>query len=144
MSIPRFKHIAFYLFVKYSVFAVVLALLDNRFKSLVIDNADNNPSSLFWGTFQYSFEVVAFILLMVLILTAPIYFSFKIKKALYFWIAQITIFISEYFIYTQLASTSDLKNGLYNVLISVLLFPLFFFKHIRSHKSTLAAIDSAL
>jgi len=61
---------------------------------------------------------------------APIYFTFKIKNGIYFILCIGLILTAEYFVYTCLATQADLKNGIYNGLISLLMLILFFYKSI--------------
>jgi len=73
----------------------------------------------------------------------PLHFSFKVRKMIYFIsiISIVLIAIAEYFLYTYLASTSNLLNGLYNGIIGLTFFVLFFYRHINqivSKKSDLS------
>jgi len=62
--------------------------------------------------------------------SAPLYFAFKVKNAIYFILLISLILVAEYFLYTNLASRSDLMNGVYNGIVSLVVFTLFFFKQI--------------
>lgn len=39
---PRFINILLYFLVKYMVYFIIIAFMDDRFKSIVIDNSENN------------------------------------------------------------------------------------------------------
>jgi hypothetical protein len=62
--------------------------------------------------------------------SAPNYYSLKVETL---WILILLVgatFVIEYFLYTYLASQSDLMNGVYLEIIGILLFLLFFYRHI--------------
>jgi hypothetical protein len=56
-------------------------------------------------------------------------FLFRVKSMLYFLLIVSLILAGEYFLYTSLASQTNLMNGIYNGIISVFFLLLFFFKH---------------
>ena len=70
--------------------------------------------------------------LCIVLFSAPIYFAFKVKNTFYFIMIISTIFIGEYFLYTYFASETNLINGVYNGIMSILFFLLFFFKEIST------------
>ncbi len=126
---PKFINILLYLFVKYMAFALILAFQDERFKLLVINDAQNGHD-LFLNSFHYLVYVLVFIFILILFFSLPIYFSLKVKRAIYFMPLIIIILVAEYFIYTYLASPAHLMNGVYNEILSLIFLFLFFFKHI--------------
>lgn len=65
-----------------------------------------------------------------ILFSAPIYYSVKQKRPWILILVVVTTFVIEYFLYTYLASQSDLMNGVYNGIISLLLFFIFFYRHI--------------
>ena len=85
-------------------------------------------------------DAIAFYLLIFLSLPAisialfavPLYFILRIRKALYMVLLLIGILVIEYYLYTYLASESDLKNGIYNEVISMIILVFFFFRHFKS------------
>ena len=85
-------------------------------------------------------EAIAFYLLIFLSLPAisialfavPLYFILKIRKAIFMVLPLTGLFVIEYYLYTYLASESDLKNGIYNEVISMIILAFFFFKHFKS------------
>jgi hypothetical protein len=70
--------------------------------------------------------------MMIILFSAPIYFSFRIKNAVIFGIVNILILFAEYLLYTYSESELDLFNGVYNAIISLMIFYLFFSKEIVS------------
>jgi hypothetical protein len=129
---PKFLNIIFFLFVKYLVFACVLAFGEGRFKLLVILNS-NNRHELFVNSLYYLLYVIIVIFLFILIFSIPIYFVFKIRNAAFFSLLMITILILEYLLYIYLGSQKYVDiDAVYNSILTVLFLFLFFFKHIRS------------
>ena len=126
---PKFLNVLLFLVVKYIVFFVVLAFIGDRFKSLVIKNSDNTRE-LISNTGYYSVYILFYTLVAVIVFSLPIYFTFKVKNPIYFILLISAILAVEYLLYTNLASTTDLMNGVYNGIISILFLPLFFYRHI--------------
>jgi hypothetical protein len=67
-----------------------------------------------------------------IVFSAPVYFSFRVKRLIYFALIIAVILIAEYLFYTWSASQANLMNGVYNGIISLLLLLLFFFRHISN------------
>lgn len=65
-----------------------------------------------------------------LLFSAPLYYSFKVKNSLHFIVLVALILLTEYYIYTCLASPGDPWNGIYNIIISLVFWEIFFYKHI--------------
>ena len=128
---PSIFAVSSYLVTKYTIFFSLLAFRDDRFKSIVVDNSASGKE-IIEHTFFYCINVLVFIFFLSLIFFAPIYFSFKQKNPIYLILFLILILVIEYFFYTYLASPSDLVNGAYNVIISILLLLVFFYRHIAS------------
>jgi hypothetical protein len=87
-----------------------------------------NSEDLFYYLWMFLFLPVV----SMLIFTVPLYFSFKVNNVAYFLIIAGVCIIIEYFIYTYLASQADLMNGVFNGIISVVFFLLFFYRPIKS------------
>jgi hypothetical protein len=122
---PAFLNILLYLFVKYLVFYVYLMFKNNDYYFLepgIRDGAD---------LFYYLWLLLFLPFTSILLFSAPIYYSFKLNRAIYFMVLISGVLVAEYFLYTHLASQADLMNGVYNGILSVLFLFLFFFKHIR-------------
>jgi len=126
---PKYLNVLLCFFIKYVVFFICLAFLNDRFKTIVIANSANTPE-LLRNTMYYSVTVVFAILFFLPIFPTIIYFSFKVKNRILFPLLIITIILSEYYYYTYLASTSDYLNGIYNGFITILFVALFFYKAI--------------
>jgi len=128
---PKFFNIILFLFVKYIVFALVLAVMEDRFKLLVINNSDNKQE-LISNSFYYLLYVLVFIVAFILVFSAPIYFTFKVKRVIYFVLLMIAILIAEYILYVYLNSQKYLfdNDGIYNAIISILFLLLFFYRYI--------------
>ena len=126
---PKFPNILLFLFVKYIVFFFILACIGDRFKLLVINNFGNRKE-LFSNKEYYLLYILIFMVLSILIFSGPIYFTLKVKNTTYFILLISGISVAEYLLYTHLASTSDLMNGVYNEMISMLFLLIFFYRHI--------------
>ena len=126
---PKFLNVLLFLVVKYIVFFIVLAFIGDRFKSLVIKNSDNTRE-LISNTGYYSVYILFYTLVAVMVFSLPFYFTFKVKNPIYFILLISAILVVEYLVYTNLASTTDLMNGVYNGIISILFLLLLFYRHI--------------
>lgn len=116
------------------MFFLLLAFIEDRFISIVLNQAETNQELLRFTT-SYFVQVVIFSFFLTIIFTAPLNFILKIKNALYFWFG-IAIFICiEYITYTYLASPSDKILGLYNAAIGLVLLYAFFHRSIREKGS---------
>lgn len=120
-----------YLLVKYFVFFFILAFVGDRFKSIVLDNAETS-SEIFKLTLNYILYVAIYAIPLILIFGFPLYYILKIKKGIYFLLCIILFFIVEYYIYTYLYASSNKILGIYNIIISIILLGIFFYKIIRS------------
>lgn len=118
------------LLVKYIIFFFVLAFVDNRFKSTVLDNAETS-SEIFKLTLGYILTVLFYTIPLILVFGFPLNYILKIKKGLYFIFSVIIFFIAEYCIYTYFYSSSNKINGIYNFIIGVVVLLLFFYRTIR-------------
>jgi hypothetical protein len=139
MNTPSFRKVILYLFIKYIAFAIVLGFLNNRFYNLVIKSSINQ-SEIVKNSIYYVVYVLFFIAFLIMIIIMPMFFVFWIPQRWIFSVALVAIFIFEYFLYTYLSSTADPYNGIYNVLIGLVFFCLFFgsyiFKKFKAIKNT--------
>jgi hypothetical protein len=126
---PKFSNVLLFLAVKYIVFFVVLAFIGDRFKSLVVKNSENTRE-LISNTGYYSLYILLYTFVGVVVFSLPLYFTFKVKSPVYFILLIAAILVVEYLLYTNLASTNDLMNGVYNGIVSILFLLLFFYRHI--------------
>lgn len=131
MQKPTYPNILLYLLAKYSVFFFILSFKGDRFKKMVLVNSENTQD-FFINLFYYLIYVLIFIIFLILIFSAPVYYSLKQKKIITFVSVLSLILLIEYLVYTLLASRTDLWNGIYNAIISLLFLGLFFYKYIIS------------
>lgn len=122
---PAFKNILLFFFIKYFIFYILL-MFKNKDYSFIQINKLRNSEDVFYYLWVFLFLPIVSIILF----SAPIYFTFKVKRGGYFLTLIGIIFIAEYILYTLLASQADLINGVYNEIISILILLLFFYKHI--------------
>ena len=120
-----FKNILVYIFIKYVLFYIFLMFKNNDFSFLKL-NALKTGQDWFYYLWLFLFLPV----ISMILFSAPLYFTFKVKKAIYFIIFISMILVAEYFLYTYFASQANLMNGVYNGIISLLLLLLFFSKQI--------------
>ena len=120
-----------YATIKYIIFFIVLAFIGNRFKHIVLDNAKTS-SEIFSLTLNYILHVSIYMIPLILIFSFPIYFIMKIKKSVFFLLSIVLFFIGEYYFYTYLYAPSNKILGIYNIIISIILLLVFFYKVIRS------------
>lgn len=119
-----------YLLVKYFVFFFVIAFVGDRFKSIVLDNAETS-SEIFKNTLNYILYVAIYAIPLILIFGFPLYYILKIKNGVYFLLSILLFFIMEYCIYTYLYASSNKILGIYNIIIGIILLGIFFHKTIR-------------
>ncbi len=98
-----------------------MAFLEDRFKTMVIDNAQNRLD-LFTNVFSYWLYILFHIGIQTLVLVIPFYFSLRVKHIALFIPIVIATFGLEYFFYTWSSSQGHPMNGLYNGIISIIFF----------------------
>ncbi len=125
------KNSIFSLFLKYVIFFIFLAFTRDRFKNIVIDNA-NSQLELFKLTTGYALYILLYSSFLILIFSFPLYRILRIRKGIYFLLSMFVFLILEYLIYTYLYSPSDNISGIYNTIIGIIVLGLFFYKAILS------------
>jgi len=121
----RFIYCVLFLLIKYLIFFFILAFLDNRFKSIVLENANSN-AELVSGLLGYIMYLLFYSSLLVVMFSCPFFLVLKIKRKNYFLFGILCFFIIEYLLYTYLFSPSDFTLGIYNLLVGFILFWLLF------------------
>ena len=124
---PSFLNMLFFWLAKYIGFYVFMMFKTGNYAFIKIYEIQNGED-LFYYLWIFLFLPVVSIL----IFSVPMYFSFKVKSFVYYVLIIGAILVAEYFLYTSLASQSNLMNGIYNGIISILFLALFFFKHISN------------
>lgn len=112
------KSIVLFIFIKYIVFFIFLMVLRSDYRLL-----SGSPIDVltYFMVFMLPLPI-----LIALIFTFPLFFTFRLKRLIFFIPALTGILGFEYLVYTGFASTENLTNGLYNCLISVLLGLIYF------------------
>ncbi|EFK60123.1 Uncharacterised protein [Sphingobacterium spiritivorum] len=118
-----------YLVIKYLVFFIILAFIDNRFNELVFNKSDNF-ASLFQNTIGYSLWIVVFSFFLSVIFFIPVFLICKIKNVFVFILLSSLVISLEYFVYVYFTSVEYWydKNGVINFLVSILFFVFLFFR----------------
>lgn len=124
---PTFSNVLWFLFTKYIVFYFLLMILNNDYRLLEWENLKGGH------TITYFILVMSpYLLINMLLFSAPVYFSFRLMNAVYFILAIGAIIVAEYFVYLLYTSENHVAiRGVYNGAITLLFFILFFFKSIR-------------
>jgi hypothetical protein len=116
------------------VYFFILAFVKNRFEEIVLENSDNKHEVL-KNSLYYLLEVSIFSFFLTSIFSIPIYLSIKVKKRIYFVLVAIAVLLIEYFGYTYLASPSDFIIGIYNGILTLILFFILRFIEFRKFPS---------
>ena len=121
-----------FIFMKYSVFAFILAFIDDRFVKIVINNADTSLE-LIKLTIGYMLYILIHTILFILIFSLPLYFILKINNRIFFLFLIIIFFLIEYLAYLWSTSQKYFQdiNGVYNFIIGLVVFGIFFHKNIK-------------
>lgn len=131
MLISRLFKIILYFFVKYIVFYVFLMIKDSNYDLLKTGNFKSGQDILYHILLFAPLPLISTI-----IFTIPLYYSFKIKNLIVFTGVFLLYLILEYLIYTYLTSQKSVDvNGVYNALISIIVFSLMFIKSIKGIKN---------
>lgn len=123
---PTFRNILLYFFSKYLLFFLFLMFKHNDFRLLQIKNLNDFGNSLVY----FGLMMLPLILIITALFSVPVYYSFKLRNAVYFILLIIAFLVGEYFVYTYWASPSNKMNGVYNGGIGLLFLGIFFFKPI--------------
>src|SRR5690606_8729484 len=121
---PRVPNILLFWFVKYVVFYILLMFKNNNYGLLEVNEIKNEED-----LFYYLWLLLFLPIVCMVIFSVTVYFSFKVKKPIYFSLMIIAVLVAEYLFYTRSASQANLMNGLCNVLISVAFLLLFFYRY---------------
>lgn len=107
-----------FIFIKYILFFIFLMVWRGDYRIL--------QASFMDGILYFSIFMLPLPAIIASLLVYPIYYSFRIKHTFGFICAMIALVALEYALYTFYASTSNLMNGMYNGLISVIVGLIFF------------------
>lgn len=113
------------LFVKYVVFYTLLAVKNKDYYFFELSSIKDGADLFYYLWILLFLPVINF-----LIFSVPLFFTLKINKWEPFLLSIMAILVTEYFVYTYTSSTTDLMNGVYNAILSVLFLFLFFGKSI--------------
>ena len=114
-----------FLVTKYYAFFFILAFIGDRFQNSVLSNS-HGYSELLQYTLSYFISISWAVLLLVLVLGLPFYFVLRVRNGSILLLCLTILLLVEYGLYTWGASPSDLWNGVYNAIITVVFLFLFF------------------
>ena len=124
---PSFLNVLLFLFVKYMVFYGILMIRNNNYSLLDQDNLAGGHTFVYFLLIMMPYPLVNMILF-----SAPIYFSLKVKNITHFILLIGGFLIAEYLVYVLFTSVkyADI-TGVYNAILSLLFLLLFFYKRIN-------------
>lgn len=123
---PKTAHIIIFWIIKYALFYIFLTLLHNNFTLLDISELDT------WKDWFYYLWIILFLpVSAILLFTFPIYKALNVSSRQLFVLIMLLVLIAEFFFYTWMASQSNMMYGIYNGIITLVLFSLLFFNRIK-------------
>lgn len=125
---PKIQNILLFIFVKYLVFYILLMFKNENYALVSLDELNSFQDVFYYLVIFLTLPIVFSILLLL-----PIYKILKLSNLYYFIGAIIGLLIFEYFVYTYLASQSNFWNGIYNGMLTILFFGLFFYRSIKAN-----------
>ena len=120
-----FRKILLFMLLKYFVFYVFMMFKNSNYALIEIGDLNSFENVFYYLWIFLFFPIVCFALFSV-----PIYYSFSKRNLNIFILISVGVLIAEYIVYTFLASTTNLFNGMFNAIISLLCFPIIFWKEI--------------
>ena len=124
MKISLIK-IFLFMLIKYFVFYVFMMFKNSNYTLIEIGDL-NSFGDVFYYLWIFLFlPIVCFILF-----SGLIYYSFSKRNLNIFILLNAGLLIAEYIVYTYLASQLNWYNGIFNAIISLVCFPLVFWKEI--------------
>jgi hypothetical protein len=122
---PTVLNILLFWFVKYIAFYVLMMFKNKNYSLIRLGDLKTGED---W--FYYLWIFLFLPVICMIVFSAPVYLSFKKKGLIYFALIIAVVLITEYLFYTWSASQTDLMNGVYNGIISLLFLVLIFYRHI--------------
>ena len=122
---PTYINVIIFIFLKYLIFYIFMMFKNDNY--YLVNPGIKNAFNLFY----YLWMFLSLPLVISIIFSVPIYYLFKIKKIIYFIFISVVVLAIEYAIYTYFVSQLDLWNGIYNMIIGVVLFIIFFRNSIK-------------
>ncbi len=118
------------MYLKYFLFYILMMFKNDNYALISVENLKT-----FQDIVYYCFIFLALPTLFTVVLTVPIYYTFKLNN-LHIFSGLIFILLAiECLVYTYLASQLDYLNGVYLLIISVLVLTCIFYKAIISKHS---------
>ena len=124
---PSILNIVLFWFVKYILFYLFLMLKNDNYAFIKFNELETSED---WYYYLWLFLFMP--VLCSVLLTAPVYFSFKVKTTTAQILILLAVFVIEYLLYTYLASPANFWNGVYSAILGVIIFAFFFYKYLPS------------
>jgi len=123
---PNFSNIILCLLIKYLAFYAFMMIKNDEYRLLEAENLKEGHSLAY-----FFYVMLPLPILCMLLFSAPIYYSFRLKKSVYFFSVIPAVLVAEYFLYVFFTTDKHIDmNGIYNAIFSVLFLLVFFFKKI--------------
>ena len=120
------KRIVTYSIIKYIIFYVILMIKNNDY--YLVKPGLSNASDLLYYLWVFGLLPILYLVLFYF----PLKYALNETKGLLFFMVIMAVFIIEYILYTNIASTMNLANGVINAATGIALFVIFFQQIIRS------------
>jgi hypothetical protein len=122
---PNVINVIAFFFIKYVTFYIFLMLLNQNYSFIRIDQL-RTGQDVFYYLFLFLFLPVVMTVLLIL----PVYLSFKIKNIFGFSTVFLIVLALECVIYTWSTSQRITLYSFYNLMVSLIVFCVFFYKAI--------------
>src|SRR5215213_8840518 len=111
---PNFINIFLFFLIKYILFYIFLMFKNDDY-TFIDFGSIRNGEDLFYYLWLFLFLPV----ISCVFFSVPLYFSFRVAKAIFFFLIVFLYLVTEYGLYTYLASQTNYLNGLYNAIIGI-------------------------
>jgi len=120
------RNLTLLIFLKYFLFYIYIMLKNGDYTLIKVNAIKSGRDLLYYCWLFFSLPTI-----MSIIFVPAFILVFRYAKSYYFLSAVLGLFGIEYFLYTYLASQLNPFNGLFIVLVGMLIGFLFFYRHIK-------------
>lgn len=126
---PKYWKVVLFLFAKTVVFAVMIAFVNNRYISYVIDHKE--AGLLKNTTYYFNYIMIFGVIPSILIFSIPIYLSFWVRRPLFFIATILLVFLLDFLFYSAMGGFANNLERFYFWISNILCFLVFFFRTIK-------------